>query len=64
MQVYEPFLLMTQGGPANSTKTLVMHIVSTGLKYYKLGPSAVMGTVLMILLLILTSLQLLIFRRR
>ena len=52
MQVYEPFLIMTQGSPANSTKTLVMHIVDVGLDYYKLGPSAAMGTILMIILAI------------
>ena len=63
MQVYEPFLIMTQGSPANSTKTLVMHIVDVGLDYYKLGPSAAMGTILMIILLIITSMQLSILRK-
>ena len=63
MQVYEPFLIMTQGSPANSTKTLVMHIVDVGLDYYKLGPAAAMGTIFMIILLIITSLQLLFLRK-
>ena len=47
----------------SSTKTLVMHIVDVGLDYYKLGPSAAMGTILMIILLIITSLQLSILRK-
>ena len=63
MQVYEPFLIMTQGSPANSTKTLVMHIVDVGLDYYKLGPSAAMGTILMIILIIITSMKLSILRK-
>ena len=63
MQAYEPFLILTQGGPANSTKSLVMHIVDTGLEYFKLGPAAAMGTVLMILLLVITMIQLYFFRK-
>ena len=64
MQAYEPFLILTQGGPANSTKSLVMHIVDTGIEYYKVGPASAMGTVLMIILLVITVMQLYFFRKR
>ena len=31
IQAYEQFVIMTRGGPSNSTKTLVMHTVDMGL---------------------------------
>ena len=63
IQAYEQFVIMTRGGPSNSTKTLVMHTVDMGFDYFKLGPAASLGVVIMIILFVLTVIQLRLFRK-
>ena len=53
-QVFEPVNLMTLGGPANSTNTLVFQIYSDAFKYLKLGQASAEGVVLLAFVLILT----------
>ena len=63
IQAYEQFVIMTRGGPSNSTKTLVMHTVDMGFDYFKLGPAASLGVIIMIILFVLTVIQLRLFRK-
>lgn len=53
-QVFEPINLMTLGGPANSTNTLVYQIYSDAFKYLKLGQASAEGVVLLAFVLVLT----------
>ena len=53
-QVFEPVNLMTLGGPANSTNTLVFQIYSDAFKYLQLGQASAEGVVLLAFVLILT----------
>jgi len=53
-QVFEPVNLMTLGGPANSTNTLVYQIYSDAFKYLKLGIASAEGVVLLAFVLVLT----------
>lgn len=53
-QVFEPVNLMTLGGPANSTNTLVYQIYSDAFKYLKLGTASAEGVVLLAFVLVLT----------
>ena len=53
-QVFEPINLMTLGGPANSTNTLVYQIYSDAFKYLKLGQASAEGVVLLVFVLVLT----------
>lgn len=53
-QVFEPVNLMTLGGPANSTNTLVYQIYSDAFKYLKLGKASAEGVVLLAFVLVLT----------
>jgi sn-glycerol 3-phosphate transport system permease protein len=55
-QVFETINLMTQGGPVNSTNTLVFLIYSDAFKYLKLGLASAEGVVLFFLVAILTVL--------
>jgi len=55
-QVFETVNLMTQGGPINSTNTLVYQIYSDAFKYLKLGPATAEAVVLLGLVGILTIL--------
>ena len=63
IQAYEQFVIMTRGGPSNSTKPLVMHTVDMGFAYFKLGPAASLGVIIMIILFVLTVIQLRLFRK-
>lgn len=53
-QVFETVNLMTQGGPVNSTNTLVYLIYSDAFKYLKLGPASAEGVVLLAFVAVLT----------
>lgn len=55
-QVFETVNLMTQGGPVNSTNTLVYLIYSDAFKYLKLGPASAEGIVLLAFVGVLTIL--------
>jgi sn-glycerol 3-phosphate transport system permease protein len=55
-QVFETINLMTQGGPINSTNTLVYMIYSDAFKYLKLGPATAEGVVLLAFVAVLTIL--------
>ncbi|QNK40948.1 carbohydrate ABC transporter permease [Caproicibacter fermentans] len=46
-KVFETVNLMTQGGPMNSTNTLVYDIYQYGFQFYKIGYASAMGVVLM-----------------
>ena len=53
-QVFETVNLMTQGGPVNSTNTLVYKIYSDAFKYLKLGPASAEGVILLAFVVVLT----------
>ena len=48
-QVFVVVLLMTSGGPANATQTIVFRIYENGFIFYKYGYAAAMGVVLLII---------------
>ena len=49
-KVFETVRLMTQGGPMNSTNTLVHSIYQYGFQFYKIGYASAMGVVLMLII--------------
>ncbi|MCT4543415.1 MAG: sugar ABC transporter permease [Vallitalea sp.] len=53
-RVFETVNLMTQGGPVNSTNTLVYYIYEYAFKYAKLGRASAAGVVLLLFVGILT----------
>ncbi|SEW03606.1 carbohydrate ABC transporter permease [[Clostridium] fimetarium] len=56
LKTFETIQLMTLGGPANSTKTLVYYVYEYGFSFYKIGYASALGVVLMILIGVLTIL--------
>ena len=54
---FDHFHVMTQGGPANGTITIVMYIFRTGFEYFNLGYGSAMSIVLLIVLIILSLIQ-------
>lgn len=54
---FEQFVIMTQGGPSNSTTTIVHLIYDTSFKYFDFGYGAAMAIILLFILSILSSIQ-------
>ncbi|GAK05284.1 sugar ABC transporter, permease protein [Geomicrobium sp. JCM 19037] len=63
-QVFETIDIMTQGGPLNSTSTLVYFIYEYGFRFFQLGYASAAGVVLLIVLSIFTVLYFLLVSRR
>jgi len=55
-KVFETVNIMTQGGPMNSTNTLVYDIYQYGFTFYKIGYASAIGVVLMVIIGICTLL--------
>lgn len=53
-QVFETISIMTQGGPINSTNTLVFYIYENGFRFFKIGYASAAGVVLMLIIALLT----------
>ncbi len=54
---FEQFLIMTKGGPTETTTTLVHYIYNTSFKYYNFGYGSAMTIILLIIMLLLSFAQ-------
>jgi ABC-type sugar transport system permease subunit len=64
LQAFDQIFVMTHGGPFFKTETLVMLIYRKGFGQFEFGYAAAISWVLVLLILLLSLLQLLYFRRR
>ncbi|MFM8928308.1 MAG: carbohydrate ABC transporter permease [Betaproteobacteria bacterium] len=58
MKVFEEVYVMTQGGPLDSTKTLVFHLYESAFVDFEMGYAAATGVVLFLLTLVLSLINL------
>jgi len=56
-QIFEPMFIMTNGGPANSTRSLVQHIFETGFRSFEMGYASAMAIVVFVVIMIATLIQ-------
>jgi len=56
-QVFNEIFMLTEGGPANATKTMVMHIYNTAFKYFRMGEASVYAWILFIIIMLVTLVQ-------
>lgn len=56
--------LLTGGAPSNETRTAIMFIAQTGLEQFRMGRAAAMSYILALLLLGISALNFLLFRRQ
>jgi len=56
-QFFDSVFVLTRGGPANSTSSVVWYIYANAFQYDKLGFASTMAVVLMVIILILSLLQ-------
>ncbi len=62
-QGFDQFQVMTQGGPAKSTTTLVMYIYQNGFSFFKMGYGSALAFVLFVFILIVTLIQWILAQR-
>ena len=53
-KVFDTIQIITQGGPQNSTNTLVYSLYEYGFKFYKIGYASTIGVVLLVIISIFT----------
>jgi multiple sugar transport system permease protein len=63
LQVYESIIILTQGGPGDSTRSLSILIVEEGFGSYHIGYAASISVVMTVIILIITAIQQLLSRR-
>jgi len=56
-RVFEPMFVLTEGGPANSTRSIALHAYFTGFRDGELGYSSAVSFVLLIIILLATVLM-------
>ncbi len=56
--VFDIPFIMTQGGPANATMVMAVHIYLRGFKFYRFGYSAALNYVLLVIVTLVSALQL------
>lgn len=57
MQVFVVVSVMTQGGPANATQTIVFRIYETAFSFYEYGYASAMGVVLLAIVAVIAAVQ-------
>lgn len=62
LQAFDAFFVLTNGGPGDATRVLAVLIYDQGFQYLRMGPAAALSIMLFLALLILTIIQLQLFR--
>ena len=62
-QVFDQIFIMTNGGPADATRVMVMYIYSLGFQRFDMGLAAAVAMVLFVILLAMTLVQFRLQRR-
>lgn len=63
LQVFESIVILTQGGPGDSTRSLSILIVEEGFGSFQIGYAAAISVVMTVIILIITAAQQIISRR-
>lgn len=64
LQVFGQMYLLTSGGPNFSTRPVVEYIYDTGFTSFRVGYASAMSYVLFVIIVIITAVQFVVFRRR
>jgi multiple sugar transport system permease protein len=63
LQVYESIVILTRGGPGDATRSMSIHIVEEAFDSFEIGYAASVSVIMTLVILIITSIQLLASRR-
>jgi multiple sugar transport system permease protein len=56
-QVFDAPFILTQGGPGDASRTVVMYIYETGFRFFKMGYASTVALSLFLVILLLTGIQ-------
>ncbi|QBD81585.1 sugar ABC transporter permease [Ktedonosporobacter rubrisoli] len=56
-QIFDPMLIMTQGGPGNATSSLVFDIYQTGFRSFQMGYASAISLVMFLVIMAVTLIQ-------
>jgi multiple sugar transport system permease protein len=56
-QIFDLTTVLTGGGPANSTNTLIMYVYQAGFKFFRMGYASALSSILFVIVLIITIIQ-------
>lgn len=62
LQIFDPVYVLTQGGPVNATDVVAFHMYQTAFNYGQAGLASAMAMVLLAVVLVLSLVQLRLFR--
>jgi len=62
-KIFDVVFVMTQGGPVQSTTTVVYNIYENAFRYFQMGYASAMSVVLFLIILFFTFIQLRVARR-
>jgi multiple sugar transport system permease protein len=63
LQIFDPIFIMTDGGPADSTRTLSYYIYTRGFQNLRMGYAAALSWVLFVIILLFTLIQWILQKR-
>lgn len=61
-KLFVPVYVITEGGPADSTQSIVYYIFRSAFSYYKIGYASALSFILLIVVVILAAIQFRVFR--
>lgn len=61
-QVFDPIYVMTNGGPANATRTAVFYVYENAFSFFRLGYASAISVALFLMIFAFTGVQLRLFR--
>ena len=64
LKVFDQIYQMTQGGPNNSTRSILVYVYDQGFSSYRLGYASAIANIFFVLVVVLSLVQLRLFRRR
>ena len=64
LQIFDPFFVMTRGGPGDATRVFSLYLYSQGFDHFRFGYASAMAMVMFLILLVLSVSQLAIARTR
>lgn len=62
-QIFDPIQIITQGGPQDSTKTIIMYLYEQGFQSFEMGYAAAVALLVFVIVMAVTVLQFVVRRR-
>jgi multiple sugar transport system permease protein len=56
-QIFDLTTVLTGGGPANSTNTIIMYVYQAGFKFFRMGYASALSAILFVIVLAITIIQ-------